>query len=203
MTTIEVYDPPMCCSSGVCGPEPDERLAKFSADLEWLKSRGAQVRRFNLTQEPLAFTQQPKVQQIINERGEAGLPVILIGGQVVSQGLYPSREQLAQWSGLNGEAPAGQDGEGVPVFDDRVAELIAIGAAVAVNCESCLEYHYDKAEQLNIPRQDIIRAVNVALKVKEQPAQSIVRLAQRLLVPESAESGGCCGGGSSQSGGCC
>ena len=33
MAKIEVYDPAMCCSTGVCGPEPDEQLARFSADL--------------------------------------------------------------------------------------------------------------------------------------------------------------------------
>ncbi len=39
-TTIEVFDPPMCCSTGVCSPEPDDRLAQFSADLDWLNHQG-------------------------------------------------------------------------------------------------------------------------------------------------------------------
>jgi hypothetical protein len=40
MTTLEIFDPPMCCSTGVCGPDPDPRLPQFAADLAWLASRG-------------------------------------------------------------------------------------------------------------------------------------------------------------------
>lgn len=37
--TLEVFYPPMCCSTGVCGPKVDTKLVQFSADLEWLKAR--------------------------------------------------------------------------------------------------------------------------------------------------------------------
>ena len=100
MTTIEVFDPPMCCSTGVCGPAPDERLAQLSADLDWLKRQGMQVRRYNLSQEPAAFINQPEVARLLRETDGEGLPVIIVAGVVVSQGVYPSRQQLAQWVGL-------------------------------------------------------------------------------------------------------
>ena len=48
MTRLQVFDGPMCCSTGVCGPTVDPRLAQVAADLEWLKTQGVQVERFNL-----------------------------------------------------------------------------------------------------------------------------------------------------------
>ena len=30
-------------------------------------------------------------------------------------------------------------------LDNRMKELIAVGASIAVNCQSCLEYHAGKA----------------------------------------------------------
>jgi hypothetical protein len=56
MITIQVFDPAMCCSTGVCGPSVDPALPKFAADLEWLKSKGVQVERYNLAQDVGAFT---------------------------------------------------------------------------------------------------------------------------------------------------
>ncbi|MDH3390414.1 MAG: arsenic metallochaperone ArsD family protein, partial [Desulfobulbaceae bacterium] len=33
MSGIEIYDPPMCCPTGVCGPNVDPELVQFAADL--------------------------------------------------------------------------------------------------------------------------------------------------------------------------
>jgi len=59
MQKIQVFDPPMCCSTGVCGLEVDPALVRFAADLEWLKESGVDVERFNLSQEPAAFVGKP------------------------------------------------------------------------------------------------------------------------------------------------
>jgi len=52
--TIRVFDPPMCCPTGVCGPAVDPDLARFSADLAWLTDQGVSVERFNLSSSPLS-----------------------------------------------------------------------------------------------------------------------------------------------------
>ena len=69
MTVVTVYDPPMCCSTGVCGPEVDPKLARFAGDLEWLRSRGVEVRRFNLAQEPGRFIEDAAVKAIARSVG--------------------------------------------------------------------------------------------------------------------------------------
>ena len=159
-----------------------------------------------MAQEPAAFTANEQVKRIVDATDGDGLPVVVIDGLVVSQQEYPTRERLAELAGLAGHAatdtvqPAA--GESMPVFDERIAELVAIGAAVAANCEPCLKYHHRKAAELGIAEEDMVQAVDVALGVKRRPAKMMAQPAQRLLVPQTAEAGGgCCGG--TGSGGCC
>ena len=71
MKTIEVFDPAMCCSTGVCGPAVDPDLARFAGDVEWLKEHGASVRRYNLSQEPMAFAQNAVVARALQDGGAA------------------------------------------------------------------------------------------------------------------------------------
>ena len=95
MSKVQVYDPAMCCSTGVCGPSVDPVLPQFAADLEWLKSKGVDVERFNLAQQVAAFAANPVVKQALNSKGTQCLPMVLVDGQVMSEGSYPTREQLA------------------------------------------------------------------------------------------------------------
>lgn len=100
MTQIEVFDPPMCCSSGVCGPQVDPLLAAFAADVDWLVTQGVTVTRHNLAQEPQAFVSNALVQQTLQREGDACLPLVLVNGEVAAQGAYPRRQELARLAGL-------------------------------------------------------------------------------------------------------
>ncbi|HYL86820.1 MAG TPA: arsenite efflux transporter metallochaperone ArsD [Candidatus Angelobacter sp.] len=95
MSKLQVFDPAMCCSTGVCGPGVDPALARFAADLEWLKSKGLQVERHNLAQEVAAFTSNPVVKAALNSRGSKCLPLLLLDGTIVAEGAYPTRTELA------------------------------------------------------------------------------------------------------------
>lgn len=57
MLKLEVYDPPMCCSTGICGPNVNPALIHFAADLKWLEDQGVEVERYNLAQSPVAFAE--------------------------------------------------------------------------------------------------------------------------------------------------
>jgi hypothetical protein len=100
MTTLTVYDPPMCCSTGICGPDIDPKLAQFAGDLDWLKSQGVEVRRFNLAQEPASFVANAEVKAILDRSGGDELPAILVGGSLVAYGRYPGRDELNSLVGL-------------------------------------------------------------------------------------------------------
>ena len=69
MSKVQIYDKAMCCSTGVCGPQVDPVLPKFSADLDWLKSQGHDVVRFNLAQDPAEFAKNATVQKMLVDEG--------------------------------------------------------------------------------------------------------------------------------------
>ncbi len=96
---VEVFDKPMCCSTGVCGPDVDPVLPQFAADLGWLKSQGHQVERYNLAQNPLAFIENKLIHHLLSTEGTGSLPVIVIDGEIFSRATYPSRETLSAWVG--------------------------------------------------------------------------------------------------------
>lgn len=100
MTTLTVYDPAMCCSTGICGADVDQRLVNFAADLDWLKSEGIEVRRINISNEPMEFATNPKIKAVLDSDGVDGLPVVLIDGDTRSQGRFPDRAEMAGWAGV-------------------------------------------------------------------------------------------------------
>lgn len=104
MISLQVFDPAMCCSTGICGPAIDPKLVRFSSDLEWLKQRGVEVSRYNLSQQPAAFAQDASVKAALESKGEAALPLVKINGEVKSTGAYPTRAELAAWAGLEMES---------------------------------------------------------------------------------------------------
>jgi hypothetical protein len=97
---LEVFDPAMCCSTGVCGVDVDPVLAQFAADLKWVEENGVAVQRYNMGQEPQAFAANAAAVKEM-EAGMERLPILAIDGQIASTGLYPSRAQLAQKLGLS------------------------------------------------------------------------------------------------------
>ncbi|MCC6996675.1 MAG: arsenite efflux transporter metallochaperone ArsD [Deltaproteobacteria bacterium] len=97
--TIRVFDPAMCCSTGVCGPAVDPELARFAADVAWLEQQGVKVERFNLSTTPTAFAATPAVKAAL-ERGVEVLPLVLVDDRIASEGTYPSRETLAALAGV-------------------------------------------------------------------------------------------------------
>ena len=106
MKRVEVFDPPMCCSTGVCGPTVDPALVRFAADLHWLANQRIAVERYNLAQQPQAFAANTIVKSALHEHGNACLPLILLDGSIVSEGRYPTREELARLAGVHvGETP--------------------------------------------------------------------------------------------------
>ena len=100
MTIIQVYDPALCCSTGICGVDVDQALVSFSADADWAKQNGVQIERFNLAQQPMAFAENALVKGFLQRSGQEALPLTLVAGEVALAGRYPSRSDLARWAGI-------------------------------------------------------------------------------------------------------
>lgn len=101
MKKLQIFDPALCCSSGVCGTEVDQSLVDFSADVDWLKHAGGQIERFNLAQQPLAFAESAVVRAFLERSGAEGLPLVLVGGEIALAGRYPTRKELARFAGVS------------------------------------------------------------------------------------------------------
>ena len=203
-TMLEVYDPAMCCSTGVCGPDVDDEIVDFANDVKWMKSNGVDVKRYNLGQEPEAFKTNPLVLSRLQKEGTECLPLILVNGDVVSEGGYPDRSQLEKMLEINSNskestAEDSQMDQSQNIMTEQVQELVALGSALASNCESCLKFHYKKSKELGLTEEDIAKALQIGQNVKQVPAGNMIQLANKLLgVEQQAPANGCAPGS-----GCC
>lgn len=103
MPSLTVFDPALCCATGVCGTTVDPTLARFAGDLRWLRARGVTVTRHNLAQEPGAFTADPLVSTTLRTQGMSCLPLLVVDGRIASTGVYPERAKLAELAGVSAE----------------------------------------------------------------------------------------------------
>ena len=108
MKKVQVFDPALCCSSGVCGTDVDQKLVDFSADVDWAKQQGLTLERFNLAQQPMAFADNAAVRGLLERSGESALPITLVDGEVAFAGRYPSRDDLTRWLGVTASSQAPQ-----------------------------------------------------------------------------------------------
>ena len=100
MKKLTVFDPAMCCSTGVCGPDPDQALIDFASDFDWLKAHGVPAERWNLANQPMAFVLNHKASAFLKAKGSDALPLILVDNEERLSGRYPTRSELSEWFGI-------------------------------------------------------------------------------------------------------
>ena len=103
MSKIEIFDPAMCCSTGVCGPSINIELLRVAAVINNMIKKGADVTRHNLSSEPQAFIDNKKINEYLNSKGAEVLPITLVDGEVKKLKEYPTNEEFASWSGISKE----------------------------------------------------------------------------------------------------
>ncbi|MCY6483835.1 arsenite efflux transporter metallochaperone ArsD [Clostridium aestuarii] len=96
MKKIIIFDPAMCCSTGVCGPGVDPELLRVSTILNNLKNKGIIVERYNLTSNPQAFVDNKVINQLLNSDGIDILPVVIVNGEIVKTKAYPTNEEFCK-----------------------------------------------------------------------------------------------------------
>lgn len=97
---IAIYDPAMCCSTGLCGPVVDPVLVKINDAVLALKKQGVEVERFNLSQQTKDFMTNKIVADLLRKSGKKVLPVVIVDGSVLKTGAYPSYEELCKALGI-------------------------------------------------------------------------------------------------------
>ncbi|WP_312642888.1 arsenite efflux transporter metallochaperone ArsD [Hydrogenoanaerobacterium sp.] len=96
MKKMFIYEPAMCCATGLCGVSVDPELLRISTVLSSLKKNGVEVTRFNLFNAPQEFIKNTKVNQMMNSGGVEVLPITVLDGEIVKKGSYPTNNELAQ-----------------------------------------------------------------------------------------------------------
>ena len=91
---IEIFDPPMCCSTGLCGPVLDQTLLDVNDMVLTLKTGGTRVERYQMSTQPNAFLSNPAVMSLVRERRMAALPITVVNGQLIKSGAYPSLAEI-------------------------------------------------------------------------------------------------------------
>lgn len=97
---VEIYDPALCCSSGLCGPEVDPVLVKVNDAILALKKQNVNVERFNLIQQTRKFMENPEIKSLLTSNGKKILPITIVNGRVFKTGQYPSYEELCEALGI-------------------------------------------------------------------------------------------------------
>ena len=101
MKTIEIFDPAMCCPTGLCGTNIDPNLMRIAVIVDTLKKKGVNINRHNLKDDPMIYVTNTKVNDLLQAKGVEVLPITLVDGEVAVTGEYPTTRQMAEWSGVN------------------------------------------------------------------------------------------------------
>ena len=104
MKNIRIFEPAMCCATGLCGPSIDPELLRISTLLSSLKEKGIVVERYNLTSHPQVFAQNEAVKELLSKHGTAILPVTTSGDDVVLMGRYPTNQEVFAWLQVDAQA---------------------------------------------------------------------------------------------------
>lgn len=101
MKTVKIYDPALCCPTGLCGVNIDPELMRIAVVVETLKRKGIIVERFNLRDHPQVYVDNKTVNAFLMKEGAEKLPVTTVDGEIAVMGAYPTNAQLAEWLGVS------------------------------------------------------------------------------------------------------
>lgn len=181
--TLTVYDSAMCCSTGVCGPDVDDKLVDFANDVKWLKSQGVVVQRHNLGQEPEAFKSNPEVISQLQAEGSDILPILSIDGSIALKRKYPNREELIDLLDIEAEKKDKQDLSG------------ALEQAVVIGDLKQMREQFKLGEKSGISKEELTNVIQEGVNQRQQLTKKAVETANELL---GVSSNGCSPGS-----GCC
>ena len=138
MKTMRIFEPAMCCPTGLCGVSVDPELLRISTVLNTLKHNGVEVQRYNLTSAPAEFVKNKAVTEYLQKFGPDKLPIVLVDDLIVIAGRYPTSEEFTSWLELPAEmlgaACCGGDNS-CCCGDDTPAESCCCGdTPAAENC---------------------------------------------------------------------
>lgn len=101
MKKLFIYEPAMCCETGICGVGVDPELLRISTVFSNLKKNGIEVQRYNLNNFPQEFIKNEKINQLIMSDGVDSLPATVLDGKIIKTKAYPTNDEIAKWIGIS------------------------------------------------------------------------------------------------------
>jgi hypothetical protein len=91
-----IFEGPICCPTGVCGPNPDKELIEFNETLKKLgqEFKGLKITRASMSFNVQLFMQTPAVRDLVRTNGPSILPITMIDGEIVKKQQYPKYAEL-------------------------------------------------------------------------------------------------------------
>jgi hypothetical protein len=95
---LVVFEGPMCCSSGICGPEPDKVLIELNESLKRLQKEfgNLKITRASLSSNARMFIETPKVLELVKKDGPDILPITMVNGKIISKQRYMKHDEMKE-----------------------------------------------------------------------------------------------------------
>ena len=96
MTRIQIFE----SARSEAGRNAQNRLAAM-AEVARAREQGANIEHYEFASDASEFLRDAQVKAYIDTVGADALPLVLIDGKQALAGRYPTRAELARWSGLS------------------------------------------------------------------------------------------------------
>ena len=100
---VKIYDPALCCPTGLCGVNIDPELMRIAVVIETLKKKGITIERFNLRDHPQIYVDNKKINDYLMKESAEILPITTLDDEIVLTKQYPSNAQIAEWMNVKEE----------------------------------------------------------------------------------------------------
>lgn len=94
MKKMIIFDPAMCCPTGLCGPSINSELLRISTVINNLNSKGILVERYNLANDPQMFIDNEIINEILMTKGDSVLPITMVDNKIVKVSSYPTNDEI-------------------------------------------------------------------------------------------------------------
>jgi hypothetical protein len=96
---LTIFEGPLCCPTGVCGPTTDKDMIELNETLRRLNEeyKGLKITRASMSFNVALFMQTPLIRDLVKEKGVGILPVTVIDGNIVMKQGYPKFTELSKW----------------------------------------------------------------------------------------------------------
>ena len=97
MKKLEIFEPELCAADGMCGLSADQEIVRIDKVVKVLQTNLYDINRYVQPDDRQKFMENEKVVNFVREKGANALPLILLDGEIVREGKYPTNDEIAKY----------------------------------------------------------------------------------------------------------